>query len=297
MALMDVEQSSLTDIQKELLVQKIEGRLKRVFTTPEFDDPTQSRIIVGVMPGYESYLEQVRQVRSQNNKSMPEHLRVCYEEPLLSKEQEQHLFRRYNYHKFLAQKWLQIDRIPKACSELKKSDEVRKQITTANVRLAIPVVRRFQSVRHHEDLVGESYYLIHRAVDYFDYTRGLKFSTYATWAVSNTMGRLAKDLFKHDSLHNGQIDNIASSLVTDGEEEKITQSQDHFKSLVNKLLVFAQDREREVLVRRFFKNETLEAIGNDIQVTKERVRQIELAAIRRLSGKAQELGYCIENVF
>lgn len=289
------EQTSLEQVA--FLTQKVQGRLKRIFKVREFDDPANRQVFLGVMPQYESYLEQVRQVQSQSTRSVADHLKACYQEPLMSKDQEYHQFRKYNYHKFLAQKWLELDRIFKACAELKRADEVRKMITNANVRLCIPIVKKYRSARHHEDLVSESYYLIHRAVDYYDYTRNFKFSTYATWAVYNTMGRTAQDLFKHDAVHCGEIDTVSPTLTTGEAEQKEKHDDDHFKVLVSKLLSFAHERERDVLHRRFFVGETLDAIGKDMGVTKERVRQIEIAGIARLAKKAAEMGLSIENVW
>jgi len=286
-----------TGVQKTDVHQKtFHGRLKRVYKTTEFDDPANRKIIKALMPEYESYVEKTRQVRSQITKGMPDYLRACYDQPLLSREQEYHQFRKYNYFKFLAQKWIELDQHSKASNELVRADEVRALITSANLRLVIKIVKKFHSVRHHEDLVSESYYLIHRAVDYFDYTRGFKFSTYATWAVQNTIGRTANDLFKHDAFHSGELESASLNLVS-AEVEKIKEQDDHFKALVENLLSVAKGREKEILQRRFFHGETLNNIAQDLNITKERVRQIESKGLERLAQYAARLGLTKEKVF
>lgn len=290
------EQTNLTEAQLVALVDKINGRLKRLFVLPEFNDPSYKKIFAGAMPGLESYIEKTRQLTSENRPSMLDCIRSCYETPLLSKEQEFHLFRRYNYHKFLAKKWLEINRPFKACAELKKSDEVRKMISSANIRLGVNVVRKYHHNRHYDDIVGEAYFLVHRSVDYFDFTRGFKFSTYANWAVSNTMRRTIKELFDHDERYVFEAEPSSDSFACQDYQED-QQRIDHFKTLVEKLLSYLEDREREVLRMRYLEEKTLVSISKVIGVTKERVRQIELSGLKKMSLKARQLGLKAEEVW
>lgn len=291
------EKTSLDSAQNCLSDQKLKIRLKRIFVTPEFEDPKKFQILTNQIPGYELYLEKTRQVENQGRNAASSHLAACYAKPLLNKDQEYHLFRRYNYHKFLALKWIQLHRPSKAWAEIGRADAVRQTLTSANVRLAIPFVKKMKSARHHEDLVSESYYLIHRAVDYFDYTLGNKFSTYATWSIRNTMCRTAKELFEFDSMHSGELDNVAGTLAKNDVDQHEDNNQDHYKSIIEKLFACLNPREAEILRMRYFGDQTLKSVGEKLKITKERVRQLESKAFAKLKQKAQDLGLKIENIW
>jgi RNA polymerase primary sigma factor/RNA polymerase sigma factor len=283
--------------ETEELVKRIQGRLKRVFKTAEFDDPNSRKMITGVMPGFEAYHEKCRQFRQRSKEKTPDFLWACYENPLLTKEQEYHLFRRYNYHKFLAQNWLELNQLVKASAELRKSDEIRKMISASNVRLGMPSVKRYKHFRHYEDLIAESFFIIHRAVDYFDYSRNLKFSTYATWAVVNTMGNKAKELFDHDAHHSGEIENVSKGLVAGKTESEENYKVEQFGEITQVLLSCVNPRERKILELRFFNDRTLQSIADDMGVSKERIRQIETVALKKIAAKVQELGLKEESIW
>src|SRR5206468_3096499 len=69
---------------------------------PSFDDPALEPIILGPMPDLEEYEAKKRSMRVP--KDVPPELASCYEHPLLTKPQEQHLFRKMNYLKHKAAK-------------------------------------------------------------------------------------------------------------------------------------------------------------------------------------------------
>lgn len=277
--------------RKKAIIEKIEKRLIRIFWHKDFDDSSCAKLILGPMPGLELYLEQSRKVKAKYSASQAiGHIRACYEEALLSREQEFHLFRKYNFYKYRAKNKLKNGKISEALKELKASDVVRRSIASANVRLAIPIVKKYIYNRHYEDLIGESYYLILRSVDYFDFTRGIKFSTYGTWAIIRTMQRTAMQWHDYDNKQQTGFESrdFNRQSGTSEFEDKFLQIQN--KELIDTLLSYCTARERGVLKKRFFQEKTLKEIAVEMGLSRERVRQIESAALEKISSKARQLG-------
>lgn len=285
------KENKLTRSQRKALTDKIEKRLKRLFWHPDFDDSAKIKEILAPMPGQELWLEKTRQIQLQYSVAdSNEHMRVCYEAALLTREQEYHLFRMYNYYKYCAKLNLEAGKLMSAFKNIKLADAVRKRITSANVRLAFSLVKKYRNQRYYEDLISESYCLILRVVDFFDFTRGFKFSTYGTWSIVRTVSRTAK---------NWQKDDIKFQMTP--EEFKIdaeagtTDAQKNFESrqnkeLVESLLNLCDERERRVLELHFFEGKTLLQIGEIFNLTKERIRQIEAKGIAKISREAKKLG-------
>lgn len=94
------------------------------------------------------------------------------------------------------------------------------------------------------------------------------------------------------------LDAIADERTPD--PEKILQDEDlhgQIRAWLNEL----NDKQREVVERRFGLNgreiSTLEEVGADIGVTRERVRQIQVEALRRLRSMLEKNGYSIDSLF
>ncbi|MCH5374196.1 MAG: sigma-70 family RNA polymerase sigma factor, partial [Planctomycetes bacterium] len=129
-----------------------------------------------------------------------------YEVPLLSREQEYHLFRKFNYLKFRAFQLRKRLHPARANSTLMGQIEhlyaeavrTKNQIVQANLRLVVSIAKRHVSVS--DDffgLVSDGNMSLIRAVEKFDYSRGNKFSTYASWAIMRNYARTIPDEFKY----------------------------------------------------------------------------------------------------
>ena len=277
----------IKNIKKDI-VDKIEKRLKLLFWHKDFDDPKMARIILADMPDIEDYKRKTAKIQSKYTPSSLGFVRVCYETALLTREQEFHLFRQYNFRKYRAKTRLENRRIQDALIELNCADLVRGQIAAANVRLAMPIVKKYTTSRHYEDLISESYCLVLKAVDYFDFTRGIKFSTYGTWVMIRNIQRTIKQWHEHDGRYQTGVEKFDPCKSSGQSESELKFEQHQQSELVHNLLKFCSDRERLVLEARFFQEKTLLEIAQEIGVSKERVRQIEKTALEKIAENSRQ---------
>ena len=238
-------------------------------------------------------------------------------------------------------------------------NQAKDQLITANLRLVIAIAKHYVGRgMHFLDLIQEGNMGLIKAVEKFDYTKGFKFSTYATWWIRqaitraiadqartiripvhmvetiNKMTRVQRQLVQElgrdptaeeisakmeGSLSPERIREIQrialepvsletpigeedDSHLGDFIEDKEAQSPEEFttKSLLKDELYDIMrdltDREERVLRLRYGLDDnrprTLEEVGREFNVTRERIRQIEAKAIRKLRHptRAKKLG-------
>lgn len=227
---------------------------------------------------------------------LPPYLKALYATPLLSREQEADLFRRYNYLKCKATKLVKVasqnevtvgafDAIRQLRSQV---EDVRQRITRANLRLVVSIAKRHAGWKaNFFEIISDGNMSLMRAIEKFDYARGNKFSTYATWAVMKNYARsIPEQHYQNRRFVTGQDEVL--DAVAQRETETISESDRvRVRELIDAGLGELSDREREVVHNHFAlggegTGETLEQIGKRFGVTKERVRQIELRALTRL---------------
>jgi len=234
---------------------------------------------------------------------LPPYLASLYEIALLTKDQEQHLFRKYNYLKFKASRLRdQLDlENPKAAlmDEIEQLYEqivnTKNQIARCNLRLVVSIAKkRVTPDQNFFELVSDGNLSLLRAVEKFDYARGNKFSTYASWAIMKNFARTIpteyrqRDRFRtsHDELFDMTQEQRANPSL----EETVQQDR---VSKIQRVLQRLDDRERQIIVGRFGLDHTqeprtLKEVGAELGVTKERIRQIEARALDKLRLAAQE---------
>lgn len=264
-----------------------------VIYDPCFDDAALTTTILAPMPGLKEFLQK-KAVVYPDKKHMAPEVATLYGEPLLSREQEFHLFRKMNYLKYHAKKIIEskphASAQQRALSLLTKAATVRHQLISCNLRLAM---RFATDIASHNNLSQEVFVVFSeanlaciKAVDCFDWTRGLKFSTYATWAIKKNLWRDIKiqrsrqdhcstgygyDFFEKQACYdpNNQFDeqerqnfikNVVATLL-----DKITEKDGGNNRRSQMLSDYNLSQEDNV---------TLADVGNKFGVTKERVRQL-----------------------
>lgn len=267
--------------------------------SPEFHRRgADKRILGSEMPEAEKAAR-----RAKPPAGLPRYLASLYEVPLLTREQEQHLFRKFNYLKYKASKLREkLDPAQAKSSDMDKIEElyreavqIKNQIVKANLRLVVSIAKRH--VTPNDDffqLVSDGNMSLIRAVEKFDYTRGNKFSTYASWAIMKNFARTIPQEFKirdrfrptSDELFLAREDQRSDRMLLEMAQK---QRAEQVREILDKL----DERERKIVISRFgldYNEEpkTLKEVGAQMGVTKERIRQIEARALNKLRAAAME---------
>jgi RNA polymerase primary sigma factor/RNA polymerase sigma factor len=234
---------------------------------------------------------------------LPPYLASLYEVPLLNREQEGHLFRKFNYLKFKAAKLR--DQLDPARAKSTLMDDIeslydqavalKNQIVRANLRLVVSIAKRHVGLGDNFfELVSDGNMSLIRAVEKFDFARGNKFSTYASWAIMKNFARTIPDEHKHrDRFRTSHSEMFYSTEErrTDQYEQESAQNQREVQ--IGKILERLDEREQKIIISRFGLDHgheplTLKEVGAEMGVTKERIRQLEARALSKLRVAAQE---------
>lgn len=240
-----------------------------------------------------------RKVRAPSG--LPTYLASLYDVQLLTREQEYHLFRQMNYLKFKAHALRDdlsasdptVGVMDEIDSLYQRVVDVKNRIVQANLRLVVSIAKRhMKSSDDFFSLVSDGNMSLFRAVEKFDYSRGNKFSTYASWAIMKNFARSIPDEFKHkDRFRTTGEELFMAHEDSRGDHFAAEIAQKTREKQINRILHRLDQREQQIIIRRFgldHKQEplTLKEVGAEMGVTKERIRQLEARALSKLREAA-----------
>jgi RNA polymerase sigma factor (sigma-70 family) len=218
---------------------------------------------------------------------------------------ETHLFRKMNFLKwraeYLRNRLGSRTTVPASTvAEIKRllaaAHQVRDQIVQANLRLVIFVAKRFVDKEHTlGELVSDGNLSLLRAVEKFDYTRGFRFSTYATWALRYNLSRALTTQRKQRKRFTPVDDQLHEIVDTRGPITlpNVKAERDRLDGL-KKILKRLDPREQAIIAARYGlgraeEEKSLKHIADEMGICKERVRQLQLRALDKLRVFAAEI--------
>jgi RNA polymerase sigma factor (sigma-70 family) len=294
--------SSMYRVINEIRAQKLLDHPIDYMYHESFDNPELAEAILAPMPDAEEFEAARRQMRVP--KDAPPELASLYEVPLLSKEQEQHLFRKMNFLKHKAKKLLESLRLPNGridCHAVRTQDldqieaylrdanAIKDLIINCNMRLVVSIAKKHSAqTDNFFELLSDGNMSLMKAVEKFNFAFGNKFSTYASWAIMKNFARSIPDeKTRRERFVTGNEEVFDLTEDRRTHEQEVLASAEQATHKVNRLLEYLEPREREIIRMRAgldsnAEGMTLEKIGEKLGITKERVRQLNVRAMKKL---------------
>lgn len=216
---------------------------------------------------------------------------------------------------------------------LGQKEEIKQEILEGNLRFVITVSKQYQNQGLDlSDLIAEGNYGLLKAIENFDWSKNLRFISYAVWWIRQSILQslnenartirfpvnVVQDLYKAKKAQEISGDELSDKFANlpytvdletplneDGDTlmdviinpnvespDSNLQTEDTLKDKLLSMLDVLDERER-IIIEDYFglsgNTRTLEDIGNDFDLTKERVRQIKEKALRKLRNESGQL--------
>lgn len=223
---------------------------------------------------------------------------------LLTAEGEQALFKQLKFARFRAEaieKSLRSKRpAAKKKAELarlqQEADAVRDEIAVANLRLVASIAARVaRSGGDFDEFFAEGNSILMKCIDKFDYSKGYRFSTYATTAIQRHLYRLVAKTSKRRTVESVHDDGVLHQLAGREDHETVQQAEfDTAQAIISQMEETLDDRECYIVRGRLGldgtgKGKSFQTLGDHLGLSKERIRQLFNRGIDKLSDLAHNL--------
>ena len=191
---------------------------------------------------------------------------------------------------------------------LEGDQDAKDELIQCNLKLVVSIAKHYVNRgMDFLDLIQEGNLGLMKAVDKFDYTRGFKFSTYATWWIRQAITRALADQARTIRIPVHMVETINKIARLSLEKPVGEEDDSHIGDFVvdkdnespydyanrsmeteriNEVLSQLTEREARVIRLRYGledgRTHTLEEVGKEFNVTRERIRQIEAKALKKL---------------
>ncbi|TWU13820.1 RNA polymerase sigma factor SigA [Symmachiella macrocystis] len=290
--------ASIYRIVSEMRAQRLIAQPIDFIDSEDFVRDDADKLILGPVPVVEK-----KAAAFKPPPGLPPYLASLYRVPLLTKDEEVYYFRKMNYLKFKAAelrgsldsrkaKSKEMDAIEKLLNE---AVSVKNLLIRSNLRLVVSIAKRhFRPNTNFFEMVSDGNMSLMRAIEKFDYSRGNKFSTYATWAIMKNFARsIPAEHTRLDRFRTGNEEVFQAKSDTRSVPFELELNNQRQHEAIMSILSQLDDREKDIILFRFGLNQgtepqTLEQVGYHFGVTKERIRQLEARALNKLRKIAQE---------